>query len=441
MIFLLILIILSFWNWDLVSDQQAILAAFCVCVAFLLIRTKRSYAIAIFMSFLAVFQWLLSAVLYYSDLNPGQRLEISQMQLKADDYFSFAIPATLMFVLGLMTVTNRGMIWHKIRERIASTGNSKRSVTLIIIGMLSSFLSPYVPLFLKLPLYFVGLFGWVGLARVVLRTNRSSAEKFWASIFTLFIVYWAFSSSMFSDLVIGFGLIALFYIFQRQFSLPRKLALISIGLVLVTSIQIAKPYLRVMRLNSGISTYEAMRTIGNSGMFNPDYIASDRFVAYSIARFNQASVITWVMKRTPRMEPHTGGSTVINAVVGSFIPRAVWPDKPVSGTALYLKYTGLEFEGASYGVSQLGEAYINFGRKWTWLFMFILGAFYAGIFKLMTNLASRRTEFLFFLPAIFLHTVKVETDINRSLGFMLRYIVFLFVLNYFLKIAFNRRLF
>lgn len=53
------------------------------------------------MSLLAIFQWLVGSLVYYSDLNPGMTFKITIMQVNYDTYFEYAFPGTLAFVLGL----------------------------------------------------------------------------------------------------------------------------------------------------------------------------------------------------------------------------------------------------------------------------------------------------------------------------------------------------
>jgi len=58
------------------------------------------------------------------------------------------------------------------------------------------------------------------------------------------------------------------------------------------------------------------------------------------------------------------GETLWQALI-AFVPRAIWPDKPVMAGSgdLVSKYTGYYFEeGTSVGVGQVMEFYINFGQ-------------------------------------------------------------------------------
>jgi hypothetical protein len=60
----------------------------------------------------------------------------------------------------------------------------------------------------------------------------------------------------------------------------------------------------------------------------------------------------------------------------SLVPRAVWPNKPMSAGSgdLVSRYTGLRFaEGTSVGIGQVLEFYINFGTIGVFLGLFAFG--------------------------------------------------------------------
>ncbi|MFN2512404.1 MAG: hypothetical protein ABR568_13430 [Pyrinomonadaceae bacterium] len=88
--------------------------------------------------------------------------------------------------------------------------------------------------------------------------------------------------------------------------------------------------------------------------------------------------IAHIHAMTPSVVPYQYGETYSYFAV-SLIPRVVWPDKPVSGSAN--RFFGVTYglqteEGAkttTFGVSILGEAYINFGWAGVVLIMLLQG--------------------------------------------------------------------
>lgn len=82
---------------------------------------------------------------------------------------------------------------------------------------------------------------------------------------------------------------------------------------------------------------------------------------------------------TPEVIPYQYGNTYSYFVV-AWIPRALWPDKPQAGGAnnFYAVQYGITSEEgvkkSTFGVSLLGEGYINFGPTGVALIMFLQGA-------------------------------------------------------------------
>ena len=81
---------------------------------------------------------------------------------------------------------------------------------------------------------------------------------------------------------------------------------------------------------------------------------------------------------TPSVIPYQNGETYSYFLV-AFIPRVLWPNKPTTGTAnaFYAVTYGITTEeGAkttTFGVSLLGEAFINFGWYGVVLIMLLQG--------------------------------------------------------------------
>ncbi|HAF25563.1 MAG TPA: hypothetical protein DCK93_22085 [Blastocatellia bacterium] len=88
--------------------------------------------------------------------------------------------------------------------------------------------------------------------------------------------------------------------------------------------------------------------------------------------------VAYIYSMTPAVVPYQYGKTYSFFLV-SFIPRIIWPDKPTAGSAngFYAVTYGITSEeGAkttTFGVSILGEAFINFGWPGVVLIMLIEG--------------------------------------------------------------------
>lgn len=90
--------------------------------------------------------------------------------------------------------------------------------------------------------------------------------------------------------------------------------------------------------------------------------------------------VAYIYSMTPSVVPYQYGKTYSFFLV-SFIPRLLWPDKPTAGSAngFYAVTYGITSEeGAkttTFGVSILGEAFMNFGWPGVVLIMLLQGIF------------------------------------------------------------------
>jgi hypothetical protein len=94
-------------------------------------------------------------------------------------------------------------------------------------------------------------------------------------------------------------------------------------------------------------------------------------------RLNQNTLVGAAVVRLGETGDFAYGSTLFEAVL-ALVPRAVWPDKPVSAGSgdLVSRFTGLRFgEDTSVGVGQVMEFYVNFGTPGVVVGFLVLGAF------------------------------------------------------------------
>ena len=90
--------------------------------------------------------------------------------------------------------------------------------------------------------------------------------------------------------------------------------------------------------------------------------------------------VAYIYSMTPSVIPYQYGKTYSFFLV-SFIPRIIWPDKPTAGSAnsfYAVTYGVTSEEGAkttTFGVSILGEAFMNFGWPGVILIMLVQGIF------------------------------------------------------------------
>ena len=157
---------------------------------------------------------------------------------------------------------------------------------------------------------------------------------------------------------------------------------LALGLVVIMLIQPVKLEYRKAFWNQS----EVLTPIQQAGIFSvlfynywfipSDKEADDSMSTRSSLLLQTAHVIDW----TPNTVPYRGGDTLLT-MFSSFIPRAIWPAKPIAQQAnIYyaLDYGVTTSQGAEttmFGVGHLGEVYMNLGPIGIVPIFFLLGIF------------------------------------------------------------------
>lgn len=104
------------------------------------------------------------------------------------------------------------------------------------------------------------------------------------------------------------------------------------------------------------------------------------------SRSSNADLLAEVIRRTPSNIPFWDGHTYLS-LVGAFVPRLLWPDKPVKdlGQEFGHRYGYLDPSDQSTSINfpWLVEAYANFGRMGVAVVCILIGTLYATLFRLV----------------------------------------------------------
>lgn len=120
---------------------------------------------------------------------------------------------------------------------------------------------------------------------------------------------------------------------------------------------------------------------------------SDRF-RKTLARVDLVHTLAWVQSLTPQTVPYKGGETYKYILYG-WIPRVLWPDKPVAQQAnitFAVDYNLLhdwQTSTTMIGIGHIAEAFANFGQAGVFGAMFLEGAFLALLHSLLNGKRSQ----------------------------------------------------
>ncbi len=93
-------------------------------------------------------------------------------------------------------------------------------------------------------------------------------------------------------------------------------------------------------------------------------------------RLDQSTILVAAVSHTPEIEPYARGETIWRPMLIAIVPRALWPDKPMSlgGSEFVSRFTGLRFgRETSVGLHPLFEFYVNFGPLGAVVGLLLLG--------------------------------------------------------------------
>lgn len=376
---------------------------------------------------LGVLQWTLGPLLSY---NTGWIEGRYAMYVDEAAYFSYALPGTAAYVIGLLavgsSVRQREMLRFVRREHFVTMG-----VVLNLLALGARVVTPMAPGGLAFALHLLSQLGYVGA--IYFLFSRSGYRWLLVVLSLLPLVKTSAESAMFHDVILWVGLI-----FCYWFGLRRHEPLAKAGLLLLTgwlmfTIQAIKQdyRTRVWEGQDASLIEQALEFWGSA-----DEVASRDVVANVIVRLNQGWIVSAVMARVPAEEPYAEGGTLKEAVVAALLPRMLAEDKAVSGgKANFRKFTGLPLEeSTSMAISPLGESYANFGRAGGVALMLGFGLAFASFYALCLRWTVRYPTFLFWLPLIFYQAIKAETEFVTVLNQLTKGAVVAFALHWLMDV-------
>lgn len=227
----------------------------------------------------------------------------------------------------------------------------------------------------------IGVVGWI-----VYGCKGSGWYKVWLYVLVVLTVVRGISSGSLETALVPIGV--LFFV---KWVHTRRIAAVPI-LATVAMILFLSPVKGDYReqIWLGAAPYGADMTSSQKAMFwieqASDYwgdtFSGNRSLteatAGAVGRTDFIHQVAHIHSMTPSVIPYQNGETYSYFLV-SFIPRILWPDKPLTGTAnaFYAVTYGItDEEGArttTFGVSLLGEAFINFGWIGVVLIMLLQG--------------------------------------------------------------------
>ncbi|MGZ0173614.1 MAG: hypothetical protein ACKVHE_29195 [Planctomycetales bacterium] len=349
----------------------------------------------------AVLQFLVASVAMYSLGNWHQKYH---MYVDEVTYFSYAIPATCCFLIGLFAALPGSTI--NFRLPVAQPKLNSLGELLVVVGFLCSMAASYIPSQLQFVFYLLSQLRYVGI--LYLYFNRSSKFLLAAVAVGLSLALQATRDGMFHELLIWGALMSAFYFLANRPSMKLKVGFLVVAFCAVSLIQLVKHEYRELLWSGKRPSFTGvlLNSLQREDPFGTEWQQG------MVIRLNQGWIVSAVMRHVPSNVSFAEGETIKEAIVASLIPRILNSNKKMADSSINTElYTGLDIYGnTSMGLGPLGEGYANFGSAGGCGVMVCFGLLLNGVYKLFIRLGWNNQYFLFVIPLVFLQAIKMETE-------------------------------
>ena len=379
-------------------------------------------------SFMCI-QFFIGPTLAYNGLDQYQYF-VYKMQIPETEYFLYAIPAVLAFILGLHINAGhyRGEIIDQKRVKLFVDKHPLLPYTFIIIGFLASIVAGKFSSDLAFVFYLLGSFKFIGLFMLILGTKQ-------LKIFPLILVIGSIVSSslgsgMFHDLITWFVFTASVFAIKYKFTFKTKIIGLSAFVFIALTIQLLKSSYRTVtgsgQASAGAETFAKLyeKQSEQNGVFNFNSLAEAN------VRINQGFIITNIMKTVPDKVEFQNGAEMYQIFESAILPRILAPNKLNAGDrAIFAKYSQIAVApGTSMGLSSLGDAYINWGTIGGTIFMLFLGILYSEVLNAFQKYSHDYPVLILFTALVFYYPIRPDCELQTILGHLFKSCFLIFVM-------------
>jgi hypothetical protein len=391
----------------------------------------------------AILQCLIMPIITYrlyndDDLVIALRYDMSVDQ---DRYFSYMLPAVFMMIFGMKIPLYRGLnnnaqintIINSLKLNLKS--KSTLGIVFMCVGLSSGFLQAYVPGEFGYVMYLFNKLFYIGILYIFYSDNKNKKTFILSGLILLLIQ--TIATGIFGELVYTLMLGFILIILGNKISFIRKLFLFLFGLIIIFLLQSIKAEYRKatwVSESASVNKSASFFSLLIDKIQNSTNILDKEEVFPLVVRINQGMIIGKVLNYVPQFVSFFNGETIFNSLAASFVPRFLWPDKPIAGGKLNMfQFTGLVIEGYSMNVSPFGEAYANFNVVGGVMYMFIYGLFFNIIYTFLIYKSRKIYSLILWFPALFINSIQIETDTLMTVNSLIKTLLFVALIYWVFK--------
>lgn len=385
---------------------------------------------------LALFQCLVMPTIVYHVYDSDYFITKMQynMDVGSEKYFDFVFPAVVALIIGLKIPLMSDQLVRRRTQKIIDRakqdliGRENVGIFLMILGFASGIMLRFVPESFNYIVYLLSKLLYVGVMYIYFSDSPRKKLFLLAGVSLVFLQ--AIIGGMFGELIYTLILGSFLVLLNSKIRTYVKFSFSFLGLIFILLLQsIKSDYRKVVWYGQGGTDASETGTFFSLLLNKLDQTETffDKYAMFpTVNRFNQGMIISKVMNYIPSKQKFADGETIYKSIAASFVPRFLWPDKPMSGGHYNMeRFTGYKISGVSMNISPMGEAYGNFGVKGGILFMLIYGLFFNAAFYFILNYAKKKATFILWLPVLFLNSIQIETDVLMCVNSLIKNLLFI----------------
>ncbi|CAN5350726.1 hypothetical protein BH09BAC2_BH09BAC2_15740 [soil metagenome] len=365
-------------------------------------------------------QFLIGPGLAYNGFDEYQYF-VYKMQIPEVEYFSYALPAVVVFILGLNYLSDlKGEYINGQAIEKFTLGRPNFPYIMIGIGFFSSFIAGFFSSDLAFIFYLISGFKFVGFFWLILSTRRIKPLP-------LVVVYGSVISSslvngMFHDLITWVIFLGFIYAYRYKPNTAVKASLTALFVLILIGIQLSKNSYRGAITEGKEAGIETLSEAYQERNTNTNEFFSAANLAPSIVRINQGFILTNIIKNVPKRVPFSNGDEMKQILDAAILPRILAPDKLKAGDkTIFIKFSGIQIrDNTSMALGSLGDAYLNFGIFGGCIFMFLYGLLFNFVLKRFYKFSKYSPVLLLFTPLVFYYPIRPDCELQTILGHLVK---------------------
>ncbi len=432
-----------YWNLTLLHFFIVFLELF--FLFYLLSRVGHKFVYLELLALITVTQWLLGPVI-------AERFE-TKMAIPYDEYFAFALPATLAYLIGLtypiwkQKELDRKTSYIFLQLQTICRSKQRWGMILILVG------APFWIFINRVPsdyYYIFFLFSNLILIGICLLLFTDYKWKWlWISTSLFLLIVTTVLNGMVGSIIIWLFAIGMLYTIKNPIRIhfAFKLLYFLLFVWFIAILQVSKTEYRLLTWNiktNELTGYVNREIKQDPGLFyslikkkitDPKTLTRPKSILALAGRINQGYLVSLAMDYVPMQREFGGGEVTLYNTAIAFIPRILWKSKPIIGQAEYFKkYTGIKLtKYTSSTIGPLGDAYVDYGW-WAILFLGLFGFMIGAMFQVWINMSLGQPVLLLWFMILYLSSITLtEVSIAGFVNGIFKYIIFIFAMRLILR--------